>query len=246
MILQNNTLMHKNVLITGASGGLGGTIAAEYAKRGCNLFLTGRDQEKLLSLKQQIYNFMNEKVKINIETCDLEEEVQIYALVERVKSIYDRIDILVNCAGVFPVKSLSDINLKEYKRCININLTAPFILIKEFSKEMVESGWGQIINVASSSAYAGGANTSVYCASKHGLLGLSRSLHKELNKHNIRVICVSPGSIKTEMGREVEKLGQDFDTFIDPQELAEYIMFNSLLSDNLISEEIRLNRRFIQ
>ena len=123
MILQNNTLMHKNVLITGASGGLGGAIATEYAKRGCNLLLTGRDQEKLLSLKRQIHNFTNGKVKINIETCDLEQEVQIYDLAERVKSIYDRIDILVNCAGVFPVKSLSDTSLKEYKRCIDINLT---------------------------------------------------------------------------------------------------------------------------
>ena len=137
-------------------------------------------------------------------------------------------------------------SMEEYEQCININVTAPFVLIKELSKSMIDKSWGRIINIASSSAYAGGATTSAYCASKHALLGLSRSLHKELKEHNIRVICVSPGSIKTEMGRKVEKLGQDFDTFMEPKEVAEYVVFNSSFDGNLVSEELRLNRMFVQ
>ena len=144
------------------------------------------------------------------------------------------------------IYKISDMSMEEYEQCINVNVTAPFILIKELSKSMIEKSWGRIINIASSSAYAGGATTSAYCASKHALLGLSRSLHKELKEHNIRVICVSPGSIKTEMGRKVEKLGQDFDTFMEPKEVAEYVVFNSSFDGNLVSEELRLNRMFVQ
>ena len=87
-------------------------------------------------------------------------------------------------------------------------------------------------------------DTSLYCSSKHALLGLSRSLHNELKQHNVRTYCISPGSVKTEMGRKVKN--QDFTTFMDPVEIAKYVAFIILFDDNLISEEIRLNRTFIQ
>ena len=180
----------------------------------------------------------------SVQICDLSNVDDIMNIVS--SDALPNIDILVNAAGVFPISKISDMSLEEYEQCIGINVTAPFILIKELSKNMVEKSWGRIINIASSSAYAGSATTSAYCASKHALLGLSRSLHKELKEHNIRVICVSPGSIKTEMGRKVEKLGQDFDTFMEPQEVAEYIVFNSSFDGNLVSEELRLNRMFVQ
>ena len=178
-----------------------------------------------------------------IRTCDLSDVDDIMSLVN---SNLPAIDILVNCAGVFLIGKISDMSFEEYEQCIAINVTAPFLLIRELSKNMLKNSWGRIINIASSSAYAGGPETSVYCTSKHALLGLSRSLHKELKEHNIRVTCVSPGSIKTEMGREVEKLGQDFDTFMEPHEVAEYVVFNSSYNGNLVSEELRLNRMFVQ
>ena len=169
-----------------------------------------------------------------IQVCDLSNADDITNMLD---SNFPSVDILVNAAGVFPISKISDMSMEEYEQCINVNVTAPFILIKELSKSMIEKSWGRIINIASSSAY---------CASKHALLGLSRSLHKELKEHNIRVICVSPGSIKTEMGRKVEKLGQDFDTFMEPKEVAEYVVFNSSFDGNLVSEELRLNRMFVQ
>jgi len=238
------TLRNKNVLITGASGGLGSALAVEYAKEGCNLILTGRNYDKLQWVKKEILKASN--VQIECLQAALDNEAAVYNLINKTKQTVGQVDILVNCAGVFPIQSITDMTLEKYRECMDINLTAPFILIKEFSKEMIENQWGQIINIASSSAYGGSPNTSIYCASKHALLGLSRSLHKELKSHNIRVLCVSPGSIQTEMGRDVEKLGQHYDTFIDPQELASYVVFNSRLDGHMISEEIRLNRRFIQ
>jgi len=236
---------NKNVLITGATGGLGASIALEYAKNGFNLFLTGRNAKRLAFLCEKL-KFEHPGILVDVEICDLKIEEEVYNMIDKVREKYGQIDILVNCAGVFPVMSLPDTDLQQYKDCISVNLTAPFILMKEFSKEMTKKRWGRIINIASSSAYAGGARTSVYCASKHALLGLSRSLFKELKNYNIRVLCVSPGSIKTNMGVAVEQLGQDYDTFLEPQEIAKIIVSNSLLDGNLVSEEIRLNRMFVQ
>jgi NAD(P)-dependent dehydrogenase (short-subunit alcohol dehydrogenase family) len=109
---------------------------------------------------------------------------------------------------------------------------------------MAHRRWGRIINIGSSSAYAGFKNTAIYCASKHALLGLTRSLHDELKHQNVRCFCISPGSIKTEMGRAVP--GQDFETFLDPQEIAEFVVHVASYDGGMIAEEIRLNRMVIR
>ena len=240
MMSQSN-FRGKYALVTGASSGLGRALVMEYASNGCNIIMVGRNLDKLTNLKKQIDSIYPGDHWIQV--CDLSSTDNIANMLD---SDFPSVDILVNAAGVFPISKISDMSMEEYEQCININVTAPFVLIKELSKSMIDKSWGRIINIASSSAYAGGATTSAYCASKHALLGLSRSLHKELKEHNIRVICVSPGSIKTEMGKKVEKLGQDFDTFLEPKEVAEYVVFNSSFDGNLVSEELRLNRMFVQ
>lgn len=237
MILRN-----KNVLITGATGGLGSALASEFVKNGSNLFLTGTDSNKLEQLTVRLQNKNTLDGKIKYEKCDLSNEGSVLQFIEKVKFTFGYIDVLVNCAGVFPVKSLTDTSLEEHKKCIQVNLNTPFILTKAFSQDMIKNKWGRIINIASSSAYAGGPLTSTYCASKHGLLGLSRSLYQELKTKGVRVMTVSPGSIKTEMGREVEKLGQTYDTFMEPSEIANYIVYNASFDGNLVCEELRLNR----
>tara|TARA_R110000824_G_scaffold347711_1_gene534450 strand:- start:4210 stop:4932 length:723 start_codon:yes stop_codon:yes gene_type:complete len=240
MILQN-----KNVLVTGATGGLGTALAKAYLKKGCNLFLTGRSNNKLQLLCNDL-QLDNVDAKIMFSACDLRDYDDIMWFTRKVKQSFNQIDILVNCAGIFQIKNLQEINIQEYNECMHVNLTAPVILIKEFSKEMIKNQWGRIINIASSSAYGASPGTSVYSASKHALLGLSRSLYKEFKNFGVRVICVSPGTIKTPMGAEVTKLGQDYDTFMDADEVAEYVVYNTAFDGNLISEEIRLNRVYVQ
>ena len=112
------------------------------------------------------------------------------------------------------------------------------------SRQMADRRWGRIINIGSSSAYAGFKNTAIYCASKHALLGLTRSLHDELRHRNVRCFCISPGSIKTEMGRSVT--GQDLETFLDPQEIAEFVVHVASYDCSMITDEIRLNRMVIR
>ena len=233
----NQILRGKNCLITGATGGLGKEIAKEFAKNGCNLFLTGRNNDKLNSLKNELEN---DQIKIDFEDADLSDDGEIQKLVEKVRGVFANIDILVNCAGVFPVKLLSDSTVEDFEKCFGVNVKAAFVLCKEFSQGMISKKWGRIINIASSSAYAGFKNTSIYCSSKHALLGLSRSLHSELKEHNVRTFCVSPGSIKTPMGKSVT--GQNYETFLNPSEIAELIVHLVSFDNEMISQEIQLSR----
>ena len=235
----NQILQGKNCLITGATGGLGKEIVKEFAKNGCNLFLTGRNKEKLNSLKNELKNYENE-IKIDFEHADLSDVSDIQKLIDKTKKVFSNIDILVNCAGIFPVKLLSDSTVEDFEKCFSVNVKAAFILSKEFSQGMISNKWGRIINIASSSAYAGFKNTSIYCSSKHALLGLSRSLHSELKEHNVRTFCVSPGSIKTPMGSSV--IGQNYETFLNPDEIAEFIAYLISFDNEMVSEEIRLSR----
>jgi len=225
-----NNLDNKNILITGASNGLGKAIAKELGKYNCNLLLTGRK--------------FTESVHAETYECDLSTSIGIKNLISTARQKFDNIDILVNCAGIFINKYISETTEEDFDSTFNLNIKAPFLLTKEFSKDMVTNNWGRIVNIASSSAYGGFPGTSIYCASKHALLGLSRTTYQELKGDNVRTYCFSPGSIKTDMGKKVP--GQDFNTFIEPNELSKYIVDTISYDGNMISEEIRINRLFVQ
>ena len=233
-----NLFEGKNCLITGATGGWGLELSKEFAKLGCNLFLISTNEKKLQ--RQQKYLLtLNKNRTIIYQVSDLRNINDLKKIISKAKKNFKVVDILINCAGVFPQGDLTKSTLKDFEDCISINLKAPFFLIKEFSKGMKQRKWGRIINIGSSSSYEGFEDTSIYCASKHGLLGLSRSVYKELRVHNVRTFCISPGSIKTQMGRKVKS---DFKSFIDPHELSQLIVNITSYDNEMISEEIQINR----
>ena len=239
----NQSLQGKNCLITGATGGLGKEIAREFAKNGCNVFLTGQNNEKLVSLKKELEN--NKVIKIDFECADLSNIDEIQKMIKKVKNSFLNIDILVNCAGIFPVKLLSDSTIEDFEKCFSVNVKAAFILCKEFSQEMVSKKWGRIVNIGSSGAYNGRKKTIIYRATKHALLGLSRSLHNELKEYNVRTYCISPGPIKTSMGEEIiknENPNEKYDSFMNPKDIAEFIVYTISFDNEMVSEEIRLSR----
>ena len=155
-----------------------------------------------------------------------------------------QVNVLVNSAGIFPVSSLGESSPEDFDRCFDVNVRAPFVLMQRLGTAMAERGWGRIVNIGSSSAYAGFKDTAIYCASKHALLGLSRALFQELKGSGVRVYCLSPGSIQTEMGKLVR--GQVFETFMRPEEVARYLAFMISFDAEMISEEVRLNRVIVQ
>jgi len=234
----------KRCLITGATGGIGQHIAARLADVGCKLFLTATTSGKLVDLAARLQTGNRADAAARYEPGNLADTEDVQRIIDRVRQTLGSIDILVNCAGVFPVNPVQDATVADFDTSFAVNVRAPFMLSREFAQDMTANRWGRIINIGSSSSYAGHADTALYCATKHAILGLSRALHAELKEHNVRVFCLSPSGTRTEMGRRIK--GQDYDTFLDPAEVAEYAVFIASFDTELVSEEIRLNRMVIQ
>ena len=234
-------LQGKKAFISGATGGVGKAIAMDLAKSGCNLFLTSTDHNSLeiLASELSVYN-----VNISYDSANFSKKGNVYSTIDKAKKSLGSIDILINSAGIFPNMSLLDIQDKDYDDVMAINFRAAFILMREFAKDMVKNEWGRIVNIGSSSSYFGYGETSLYCASKHALLGLSRSIHDELKQYNVRTFCISPSSTQSKMGLATKN--QDYSTFLDPNDVSKYVLFAISHNSNIVSEEIFLKRMIIQ
>jgi 3-oxoacyl-[acyl-carrier protein] reductase len=227
-------------VVTGAAGGIGSAVAVAFARKGARLVLSSRDKEALERTCQSV----REAGAAGAEciAADLSMEKDIALLAQHLGR--SSVDVLVNNAGVFPTGSFLDTDLARLDDCLAVNLRAPFALCHAVVPHMKSQAWGRIVNIGSSSAYAGIAGSSLYCTSKHALLGLSRAMHVELRGHGIRTYCISPGSVKTKMGLDVPN--QSFETFIEPEEVASAVLFAVEADGNLVCDEIRLNRMSYQ
>lgn len=235
--------LNKNCVIVGASGGIGSEIAKKISENNFNLFLIGRNKKKLSKLRDTIKG-KNDLIRVEIETVDLTDKIEIMKIIKIIKKTMGPISIIINAAGVFYINPIEKISLKEIDDIFKINIIAPLIFCKEFSKDMKKRKWGRIVNIGSSSSYSGFKNSSVYCSTKHAILGLSRALFEELKDLNIRTYCISPGSTKTPMGKLSKE--QNFETFIDARDIAEYVNFIIKFDSQAISEEVRLTRMKIE
>jgi len=237
--MKPSCLKNKNCLITGATGGLGTALSIEFAKNNCNLFLTSRNNHNLKILKSQLQT-QNKTITVKTFSADLSNLSEINNLIKEIRKSCTTIDILINCAGILPLKFIQDSTVEDFDECFNINVRAPIILIKEFSKDMTDQRWGRIVNIASSAAYNGLEKTIIYRATKHALLGFSKAVHKELRDYNVRTFCISPGPIKTKMGEILEN--ENYQTFINPSDIADFITNLISYDTEMFSEEIRLGR----
>ena len=237
--MTKNILTNKNCFISGATGGIGKEISKQLAIKNCNLFLTGTNENKLKKLKNDILK-INNSININYASCDVSNLVDVEKLIKKVRKSFKSIDIVINSAGIFEIKSLSKSTVSDFDESFNVNVRAPFLFSKEFSKDMTTKKWGRIVNLGSSSSYAGFKNGTIYSATKHAILGFTRALNAELKEKNIRAFCISPGSTKTKMARK--SIDQNYNTFLDPKEVSEFIVFAINFDNELLSDEIRLNR----
>jgi len=228
-------MANKSALVTGASAGLGRQIAIDLSKAGYDVFITGRNEKELSTTR----GMLESNNVSGTQVADMSKKEDIYRLLESVAP-----DILINCAGVFPNDFIENTSVDIFDLCFAINVRAPFILMKHLLPKMKEKGWGRVINIGSSSAYAGFAGSATYCSSKHALLGLSRSAFNEYKGDNVRVLSVSPGSLKTKMGEKVKN--QIYDTFIEPSEISKFIIDLIEYDGNMVCEEVRLNRLLVQ
>lgn len=233
--------MNKNFLITGASAGLGQKFTLLISDIAENIIIVGRDRIKLSKLKKKIYK-INPRVNVIYFIEDLSKSLGAKNLIRKFnkQKKIKFIDVLVNSAANFTVKKIENISSEEINRDFQLNVISPFILSKYFGIKMKKKKEGIIFNIGSSSSYDCSENTSIYCSTKHALLGMSKAFNTELKAHGVKSIFIAPGSMKTQMGRKV--LNQDFSTFIEPNEVA--ILMKNLLKNekSIFIDEIKIKR----
>jgi len=185
------------VLVTGATSGIGKSTAEIFAKNGYDLIITGRRQERLTEFSEAL----KKKYKINVcELCfDIRIAKEVEQAVSSLPSEYRSIDILVNNAGL--AAGLSAINngdLSHWERMIDTNIKGLLYMTKQVCKGMVERKSGHIINIGSIAGKEVYANGNVYCASKHAVDALSKSMRIDLLPYNIKITAINPGMVETE------------------------------------------------
>ena len=183
---------NKNVLITGATGGIGGELVKKFFSLNANVVATGTNTEKLNDIKKKYPN-------VKILKFDISEHSRIEDFIDNVALELGGLDILVNNAGT-NVDNLS-IRMKdeEWKKVLDINLTSTFLLSKHSIKKMLKNKFGRIVSITSIVGHTGNLGQSNYAAAKAGIIGMSKSLAIEYAKKNITVNCVSPGFIISDM-----------------------------------------------
>ena len=183
---------NKNILITGATGGIGNELVKKFISLGGNVLGSGTKSEKLDKIKKQYPN-------IKVKKFDISDHSRIEEFIEDTSLELGGIDILINNAGT-NVDNLSlRMKNEEWKKVIDINLTSTFLLSKYAIKQMLKKRFGRIVNITSVVGHTGNLGQSNYSASKAGIIGMSKSLAIEYAKKNITVNCVSPGFIVSDM-----------------------------------------------
>tara|TARA_B100000886_G_scaffold260544_1_gene185413 strand:+ start:4686 stop:5423 length:738 start_codon:yes stop_codon:yes gene_type:complete len=236
-------LKNTNIIITGATGGIGKSIVEKLYNLNANIIATGTNLEKLNIIKSRFNNVST--IKFDISNHDKLDQ-----LIEDCNKIFEnKIDILINNAGITSDNLSLRMKNDEWNKVINLNLTSSFLLSKNAIKKMLKNKSGKIINITSVVGHTGNFGQANYAASKAGLVGMSKSLALEYGKKNIKVNCVSPGLIKSEM---TDKISESFikslkdkiplERFGSPGDVANVVVFLcSGMSDYITGETIHVN-----
>ena len=231
-------LNNKNIIVTGASGGIGNAIIEKLNDKGANILASGTKIEKLDELKLKYK-------KIKILKFDISQTDKIEEFIENATDLLGgNLDCIVNNAGITQDNLAIRMSIDEWKKVIDINLTSTFLLSKFSIKKMLKNKSGKIINITSIVAHTGNLGQSNYTASKAGIVAMSKSLALEYSKKNININCISPGFIKTAM---TDKIDDKFKEMIiskipsgrlgEPKDIANAVLFLASDESNYINGE---------
>lgn len=231
-------LSGKTALVTGASRGIGKAIAMALAERGAFVCLTARDAKKLDSLVKEIEKKGGKAFYI---TADVTIESDIEALFEKFASKTKKIDILINNAGSGIVKDLVDIESEDYDRVFDLNVKSMFLICKKALEFMIPEKSGHIINISSVQGIKAYKKNSLYAASKHAVMGLTKAIAVETQENNIRVSVILPGGVDTDF---IDMVRPDLDRkqLIRPEDIAKTVLYFLILSPQAMVDEIYIRR----
>ena len=238
-----NDLKKNNIIVTGATGGIGNSIIKKLYDAGANILATGTKDEKLQELKKKFQNIKTLKFDVS-QTDNLENFIE-----NATKQLEGKLDCLVNNAGVTQDNLAIRMSIEEWKKVIDINLTSTFLISKFAIKKMLKNKKGKIINITSVVGHTGNLGQTNYTASKAGIVAMSKSLAIEYAKKNININCISPGFIKTAM---TDKIDEKFKEVIiskipsarlgEPEDIANAVIFlASSYSDYINGETLHVN-----
>jgi NADP-dependent 3-hydroxy acid dehydrogenase YdfG len=234
MIAKNS----RSVLITGASRGIGRATAIAFAKAGVSSILVGRSATDLHAVADEVQMLGAEAWAFDLDLSDIQKiKPRLLSILAQVGTV----DILVNNAGMGYTGDLMDTPLEDWQRVIDLNLTNPFQCIQAVLPQMRSQRRGTIVNVISVAGRQAFPQWGAYCASKFGLMGLTKTLAQEERAHGIRVVALCPGSVNTPLW-DTETVQADFDRslMLTAEDVAEVIVHTALLPQNVVIDELVL------
>ena len=236
-------LKQKNIIVTGASGGIGNAIVKELYENEANILATGTKKEKLEDLKSKFKN-------IKILSFDISQHKQIDEFIDNAtKELGGDLNCIVNNAGIAKDNLAIRMSFEEWKNVIDTNLTSTFLLSKAAIKKMLKNKNGKVINITSVVGHTGNLGQANYTAAKAGLVAMSKTLAIEYAKKNINVNCISPGFIKTNMTEMIDSKYKDIiiskipsARLGEPEDVANAVLFlASNKSDYINGETLHVN-----
>jgi 3-oxoacyl-[acyl-carrier protein] reductase len=186
-------LTGKGALVTGATGGIGGGIARAFVKQGATVVLSGTKADKLEALKAELGE------RAHILACDLADRKAVAELAAKAEAVTGHLDIVVNNAGMTKDNLFMLLKDDDWDKVLAVNLTSAFTLCRAAVRAMMKRRWGRIINITSVSGIIGNPGQANYAASKAGMIGMTKSMAREVAPRGITANCIAPGFIKTAM-----------------------------------------------
>lgn len=193
-------LENKVAIVTGSGRGIGRATAIELAKEGAKVVVSDIDLKECRNVCDEIKKIGSDAIAVR---CDVSQKRDVETMIKKSIQTFQRIDILVNNAGVFLMKPFVQMTEKDWNFVLDINLKGVFLCTNAVVKQMVKQKSGKIISITSIAGKVGFTNTSAYCASKAGIINLTRELAMELSPYNINVNAIAPGVIATKMTEDM-------------------------------------------